>query len=1343
LNAKIIELKQKCLDVERASKQSLFRRVGSAAWVASFFTDYKREAQEAQSRWNLLVEELSKSMRELTQAQQVHGDLVSSRPRVIQEAADAERERQLGICRERAEALPGILCQSEEELAAAKTRLCSLEDGLDRSRKDLEQVTKDAAETARRDLVEELKGGLGELSTELAGIAEECAVAESRALEAAENLERLRTDLARQKDEEMQGMVASLDELREALSPAEEALLESARELGIKGPMETIREEITARRSALESELRQEREGLESSDDNEIDGPYGVAIPPLSAGGERGSSTEEAPHASGNLYLDFAKNEEDNQDARGRTFLGLRTQLERLRRKHGKTFFQDAPPGADLLSLFIETFFPEGLSPSYFICNLSLLTDQPYLQLRPQLISPRLERQLPRGISLAVSGRLWGHLRDPDNPVFQVNKIVDLTHSRRLPFERAISGAAFTHSVIVSHPSNRIDNLLSNNFVTQLPLISLETKERLQSWHDYLDWKERLVRARLVGLRYIDVQALPDGRIRFLTACESKENFDSVRSTLSSNDLQAYDLNYSRDPWEFQHNDDSRGYGTQLGDFAGQGETASTGKVDLNGMPWDEPYFAHIHFRLPEHAQNEFDDIISGGGTPEEAARPYLNSLNTSGFLALSVLGERVLINRQRTELRQLEVQSGNAPFLSSYLFDIKAANEPSELKTIEDDHWQQPGLNEDQKLAVRKMISTPDLAMVQGPPGTGKTTMIAEASLQFVREGKKVLLVSQASLAVNNVLERLKPSPAIRAVRLSHKQRKGELTHPYDQANAVGTYYRSIAQECGSRTLEVWSGAEERLSSVSKWLQSAKMVAEDVESLREKAEALKGKRAALRGELNSLKESEEHAAEIERQRRAANELQRFLEGADSFSETIPELLLPMVYDRIILPLDRLTEADIRANSLWSEREYGSPYERSRFAVEALLNWRKIAAFRLQLSGDAERLKSTEGDSVLSPEAAIRFSQLQRQLNETLKAMEEDETKVSEWQTIRKEIKAIKQQGAGLDKDTYALLFNVPENRSLSILTNSASKRSEVIDTLEGAHSLITEVEAEIDEGCKELCTELARHLDSLPRVEIDRDNLKRLEGELRHLSQQQAELSSDLAAKEKRLGERLSERSQSPTGEEPDLAKLDALLAAAQEEQASLTNSLKQASPLRDSWGDILQRWVSDLTNPETVRSDQDNFFSTYVNACNVIGVTCTERRHTLEDAGHTWFDAVIVDEVSKATPTEIIMPMMMARTAILVGDHRQLPPLFKEQEGSWEEAIAEREEPVEGDRDSSSELTEENFERFKKMVTSSLFKEHFENAPESLKSFLFTQYRMHLRIPLMVNTGTGHGER
>ncbi len=1036
-----------------------------------------------------------------------------------------------------------------------------------------------------------------------------------------------------------------------------------------------------------------------------------------------------------NIYLDFEKNEDDNEDKHGRVYPGLRSQLENLRRSHGNTLFPDSPPGEDILSTFVDTFFPEGVTQSYFICNISLKADEPLLSIRPQIIGPRLERLLPRGRSLAVFGKLIDNQRDNDNPVFMVRRIVDLSHSEARPFEHSISGLVFSQSQNVYPGFKREENALSSEFIFQLPSISIETKKRLKDWRAYLDWRERLVRARLVGLRYLKVEMLEDGRVRFLTACESKSSFDQVRKTLRSDGLNAYDLNYSLDPWQFDYNGRHRGRGTELGDFVSQKDVRKPSDIDTTGMPWDEPYFMYIHFRLPEDAQNEFDGILNGGGAFDDAARQYIKGVHQTGFLTLSVVGDISLIDRQRKELVLLQNESGYAPFLSSYLFNIKAANEPSELKQIGDNQWLQSSLNDDQRLAVRKMISTPDLAMVQGPPGTGKTTMIAEACWQFVQEGKKVLIVSQASLAVNNALERLAKIPAIRAIRLSRRERKNEREHPYSQEHALETYYGSIAIACESRTLDVWTSADERLNGLNDWISSVDLVSSDVNSLRLKTNEMTQQRTALKAELKRLHESDEYARNIEQMRQEVAGFRAFIEGADSFSGTIPDQLLRIVYDRIILALNRLTEVGIRANKLWIQFEYGSALERTHFTVDALLNWRKVIAFKAQINGDRERLKTTEGDTVLSPESAIRLAELQRNLEATEKAMIEDASKVSEWRALQKEIREVKRQGAGLDRGTYARLFNVSENKSLPVLTDPGSTRARVIDVLDQTYALISEIESMIEHGLDDLHKELDSFVGNLPGVEVDIDELRRIEGELRHLMERQKEASFELSDKEKRLKDIL----QKQPGKKPsvilELADLPELRKTAESERSSLSATLDQSRAFRETWGDLIQQWASDLRNSETIKCDQDNFFSNYINACNVVGVTCTENRRTLEDAGHTWFDAVIVDEVSKATPTEIIMPLMMGRTAILVGDHRQLPPLFKEQEGSWEEAIADQEESSDEDQNTDSELNAENFERFKKMVTSSLFKEHFENGPDSLKSFLFTQYRMHPQIMRVVN--------
>ncbi len=94
--------------------------------------------------------------------------------------------------------------------------------------------------------------------------------------------------------------------------------------------------------------------------------------------------------------------------------------------------------------------------------------------------------------------------------------------------------------------------------------------------------------------------------------------------------------------------------------------------------------------------------------------------------------------------------------------------------------------------------------------------------------------------------------------------------------------------------------------------------------------------------------------------------------------------------------------------------------------------------------------------------------------------------------------------------------------------------------------------------------------------------------------------------------------------------------------------------------------------------------------------------------------FDWVIVDEAGRATPPELLVPLVRGRRAILVGDHRQLPP------------VLDRELPSE-ELDALG-LSRQELER-------SLFQTLFETLSESYRVVLDTQYRMAPSIGTMIS--------
>ncbi|XP_014495935.1 DNA-binding protein SMUBP-2 isoform X2 [Vigna radiata var. radiata] len=79
--------------------------------------------------------------------------------------------------------------------------------------------------------------------------------------------------------------------------------------------------------------------------------------------------------------------------------------------------------------------------------------------------------------------------------------------------------------------------------------------------------------------------------------------------------------------------------------------------------------------------------------------------------------------------------------------------------------------LDQSQKEAVLKALSSKNVFLLHGPPGTGKTTTVVEIILQEVKRGSKILACAASNIAVDNIVERLVPH-RVKLVRLGHPAR-------------------------------------------------------------------------------------------------------------------------------------------------------------------------------------------------------------------------------------------------------------------------------------------------------------------------------------------------------------------------------------------------------------------------------------------------------------------------------------------------------------------------------------------------------------------------------------------
>lgn len=128
--------------------------------------------------------------------------------------------------------------------------------------------------------------------------------------------------------------------------------------------------------------------------------------------------------------------------------------------------------------------------------------------------------------------------------------------------------------------------------------------------------------------------------------------------------------------------------------------------------------------------------------------------------------GEIEKVNRLRDSFDRITEHPEELvnPQLASYLFDASKAtkleNEVIEKRVEQIRKCQlNESLNESQIRAIAKAVEAKDLAIIQGPPGTGKSTAIAELIWQLAQQKPdcRMLLTSEANLAVDNALDRLK----------------------------------------------------------------------------------------------------------------------------------------------------------------------------------------------------------------------------------------------------------------------------------------------------------------------------------------------------------------------------------------------------------------------------------------------------------------------------------------------------------------------------------------------------------------------------------------------------------
>ena len=162
-------------------------------------------------------------------------------------------------------------------------------------------------------------------------------------------------------------------------------------------------------------------------------------------------------------------------------------------------------------------------------------------------------------------------------------------------------------------------------------------------------------------------------------------------------------------------------------------------------------------------------------------------------------------------------------------------------------------------------------------------------------------------------------------------------------------------------------------------------------------------------------------------------------------------------------------------------------------------------------------------------------------------------------------------------------------------------------------------------------------------------------------------------------------------------------------------------------------------INQTDIILEDRKAYTKSIFDVVNLFGSTTTSRDLFNEkaltelseynlgdlDLKQQGIDVVIVDEVSKSSFLEVLIPMLYGKSIILVGDHRQLPPMYEYRNF--------RKEDYEGLDENYIDFNKNT--KFTKLYETSFFKSLFERLSDDYKVMLNKQYRSHEHIMNVFN--------
>jgi len=676
-------------------------------------------------------------------------------------------------------------------------------------------------------------------------------------------------------------------------------------------------------------------------------------------------------------------------------------------------------------------------------------------------------------------------------------------------------------------------------------------------------------------------------------------------------------------------------------------------------------------------------------------------------YLIYNNRAEQAKIDRQRNALDSFFEGYVKNPYLSTFLFSPEDLS--PNLHPNREWIWFLDKLNEKQKEAVKRAVTSNGVFLLQGPPGTGKTQVISEIVGHLIKDGKKVLISSETHKAIDNVFERLPKIAEIRPIRLMTSQSGKD--SDYSPENLVDNLYLNIAEQM-KKTIKSYENFSEYKEKFDQEFKELKLLNQLLNKNKTKSDEIAKSIVRYEHSFDELKEARSSLVDKK---------ESYVYDKDKFINTYKRIQNhQFAYDE---DLDMQT-IDEYKQSIRSQIE-NSVFEMSNMddfirtvymtkhqeiASELNLIQSNKTSYELQEKMGLLRKEILELIELNEDTTTEKIKEKQKELVITKNKLENLDSKLDvSGMTIGKIFNAIWISNHQLDAIKYldklqTDLVNI-KNEHTNKLSSQAQKQEDKI-------AQINIQIAEIDSKLKDISNTIAdlRENQSYHDYQDSKNKLEiKIEGFLKQF---------DIVANYKTVNEAIQ---------------------LIQSEWEDLELNFKEKEIENRTKIPVYKKISEYIQKEEIILEDRKYYTKPLFEKVNLFGTTTSSRDRFDEksmseladynlgelDLRKQGIDVVIIDEVSKSSFIELLIPILYGKTVILVGDHRQLPPMYEYRNF--------RDEDFEGlDPDIINPTINK---RYTEMYENSYFKMLFEKVPNDYKIMLTKQYRSHEHIMNVFN--------